>query len=52
MWEAFLFSTHFAAYIVCRFVDDGHFDCCEVMPHCSFDLHFSNHDVEHHFIQL
>ena len=27
------------------FVDffyDGHSDQCEVIPHCSFDLHFSN----------
>jgi len=22
--------------------DDGHSDPCEVIPHCSFDLHFSN----------
>ena len=38
----------------CLFVDlfnDGHYDWCEVVPHCSFDLHFlliSN--VEHLFI--
>ena len=24
------------------FFDDGHSDWCEVVPHCSFDLHFSN----------
>ena len=24
------------------FFDDGHYDRCEVIPHCSFDLHFSN----------
>jgi len=24
------------------FFDDGHSDWCEVTPHCSFDLHFSN----------
>ena len=22
--------------------DVGHFEQCEVVPHCSFDLHFSN----------
>ena len=22
--------------------NDGHFDQCEVVPYCSFDLHFSN----------
>ena len=29
--------------LVCRLFDDGHSDWCEVMPHCSFDLHFSNY---------
>ena len=27
---------------VCRFFNDGHSDWCEVIPHCSFGLHFSN----------
>ena len=26
------------------FLDDGRFDWCEVIPHCSFDLHFSNNE--------
>ena len=30
------------ACTVCRSFDDGHFDSCEVISHCSFDLHFSN----------
>ena len=30
------------AFIVCRFFDDGHSDLCEMISHCSFDLHFSN----------
>ena len=30
------------AFIVCRRFDDGHSDKCEVIPHCSFDLHFSD----------
>ena len=34
------------------FFDDGHSDWCEVIPHCSFDLHFSNSDVEHLFMCL
>ena len=38
----FLFSTSCPAFIVCRLFDDGHFDWYEVIPHCSFDLHFSN----------
>ena len=28
--------------LVCGFFDDGHSDQCEVVSHCSFDLHFSN----------
>ena len=37
------FSPH--PFIVYRFIDifdDGHSDWYEVIPHCSFDLHFSN----------
>ena len=40
--EGSLFSTSSPAFIVCRFIDDVHSDRCEVIPHCSFDLHFSN----------
>ena len=36
------FSTPSPAFIVCRLFDDGHSDRCEVITHCSFDLHFSN----------
>ena len=39
-----LFSIPSPAFIVCRFFDNGHSDWCEVIPHCSFDLHFSNND--------
>ena len=39
--ERSLFSTP-PAFIVHRLFDDGHSDQCEVMSHCSFDLHFSN----------
>ena len=42
--EGPLFSTPSPAFIVCRFFDDGHSDWCEVIPHCSFDLHFSNNE--------
>ena len=35
------------------FFNDSHLDQCEVKPHCSFDLHFSNNcDVEHLFMFL
>ena len=30
-----------SAFIVCRLFDDGHSDWCEVILHCSFDMHFS-----------
>ena len=32
------------AFIVCRLVDDRHSDQCEMIPHCGFDLHFSNNE--------
>ena len=39
-----LFSTPSPACIVCRLFDDGHFDWCEVIFHCSFDLHFPDNE--------
>ena len=44
MGEGSLFSIPSSAYIVCRIFDDGHSDQCEVISHCSFDLHFSNNE--------
>ena len=44
MQEGSLFSTLSPAFIVCRLFDDGHSDWCEVVWHCSFDLHFSNNE--------
>ena len=32
------FSPQSLQCLVCRFFDDGHFDWCEVISHCSFDL--------------
>ena len=40
MQQCSLFSTTSPAFIVCRLFDDGHSDWCEVVSHCSFDLHF------------
>ena len=40
--ESSLFSTPPPAFIVCRFFDYGYSEQCEVISHCSFDLHFSN----------
>ena len=53
MQEGSLFSTPSLAFIVCRSFDDGHSDCCEVVPHCSFDLHsLIISDVEYLFMCL
>ena len=52
MQEGSLSSTPSTAFIVCKFSDDAHSNWCEVIPDCSFDLHFSNSDVEHLFICL
>ena len=38
-----LFSTSSPA-LVCGFFDYGHSDCCEVISHCSFDLHSSDNE--------
>ena len=42
--ECSLFSTPSSAFIVCRLLDDGHSDRCDVISHCGFDLHFSNNE--------
>ena len=36
------FSPHILQHLFVDFFDDGHSDWCEVIPHCSFDLHISN----------
>ena len=50
--EGSLFFTPSPAFIVCRLFNDGHPDWCEVMSHCSFDLCFSNSDIENIFMCL
>ena len=42
--ECSLFSTLSPEFIFCRLFDNGHSDQCEVIFHCSFDLHFSNNE--------
>ena len=39
--KSILFSTPSPAFVVCRFTDDAYSNWCEVIPPCSFDLHFS-----------
>ena len=47
------FSPHLLQHLLFIDVNDGHSDQCEVVPHCSFDLHLSNNsDVEHLFMCL
>ena len=36
------FSPHPLQHLFCRLFDDDHSDWCEVISHCSFDLHFSS----------
>ena len=38
------FSSPSPAFIFCRLFDDGHYNWCEVIFHCSFDLRFSNNE--------
>ena len=38
----FPFSTPSPAFVICKLFNDGHYDQCEVVPPCNFDLHFSN----------
>ena len=47
--EGSLFSTSSPAFIACRLLDRSHSDRREMVPHCGFDLHFSDNDVEHLF---
>ena len=38
------FSPHPLHHLLFRIFDDGHSERCEVISHCSFDLHFSNNE--------
>ena len=38
------FSPHPLQHVLFVVFDDGHSDPCEVIPHCSFNLHFSNNE--------
>ena len=42
MLKGSLFSTPSPEFIVCRLFDDDRSYQCEMIPHCGFDLHFSN----------
>ena len=38
------FSPHYPAFIACRLLDRSHSDWREMVPHCGFDLHFSDNE--------
>ena len=40
--EGSLFSIPSPAFVICGLINHGHSDWYEVIPHSSFDLHFSN----------
>ena len=46
------FFTSSPEFIFCRLFVDGHSDWSKVIPHCSFDLHFSVTNIEHFFMCL
>ena len=37
-----VFSAHSPAFVICRLFNGHHSDWYEMIPHCSFDLHFSH----------
>ena len=39
------FSPHHLQHLLFEDFGDGHSDQCEVISHCSFDLHFSNNEL-------
>ena len=38
------FTPHPLQHLFVHFFNDGHSDPCKVIPHCSFDFHFSNNE--------
>ena len=45
-------SVPFLTFAVCRLFNDNHSDWCKMIPHCCFDLHFSNSGIEYLFLCL
>ena len=50
MQEGSLISTSFQHLLLVDFLNDVYYDWWELISNCSFDLHFSNGDVEHLFL--
>ena len=43
-WRVFPFLQPSPAFIICRLLDSSHPDWRVMVPHCGFDLHFSNNE--------
>ena len=52
MYKDFLLSTSLPTFVLCRLSDDSLSDMCEVIPHCSFDFHFSENERRWSFFHL
>ena len=52
MEEGSLFSTSSLEFVTCGLINDGLSDQCGAVPHCSFDLHFFNHQGCQAFFQV
>ena len=48
MQEGPLFSTLSPAFTLCRFFENDHSDWCEIILHCSFNLHFCDTHTHTH----
>jgi len=44
VYEGSLFSTLSPAFIACGLLDHSHCDWRAMVPHCGFDLHFSDNE--------
>ena len=50
--EDFFSSVNSPTLVITCPVDNSHSNRCEVVSHCSFELHFPNSEVEYLFIYL
>ena len=48
----FPFLHILSSFVICKLFDGDHYDWYDMIPHCSFDLHFSIRDIKHLFMYL
>ena len=48
----FSFLTYLSAFVIVGLFDRYHYNRCEVIARCSFDLYSPDRDVEHFFVEL